>query len=323
MTMTDTTPLVSLDDIRRAREVIAGKVHRTPMLTATLLGKRLGIDLYFKAELFQKTGSFKPRGALNRLNRLSTDEKARGVISLSAGNHAAGLAYAAALSGTQATVVMPASAVRAKIEATQGYGAEVVLHIDITGMLARCQEIQQARNLTLVHPFDDPDVIAGQGTVGLEILEDVPAPDYVIVGVGGGGLISGVAAAIKLQSPATKVIGVEPVGAATMYRSLQENRPVTMDKLETIADGLAAPFGGKHTLAHMQRFVDEVALVTDEQIADALALIMERCKLVVEPAAAAGFAALLHGKVIVKPGAKVVCVLSGGNIDRQRLKQIL
>ncbi len=315
--------LVSLDDILHAREVIAGKVHRTPMLTSTSLGQRLGVELYFKAELFQKTGSFKPRGALNKLRRLTPEEKARGVITISAGNHAAGLAYAAGLSGTQATVVMPASAVRSKVEATQGYGGEVVLHGDVTGLMAKCLEIQQARNLTLVHPFDDLDVIAGQGTVGLEILEDAPAPDWVIVPVGGGGLISGIAAAIKALSPATKVVGVEPVGAAAMSRSLQENRPVTLEKIETIADGLAVPFGGQHTLAHMQRFVDDVALVTDEQIIDALGLIMERCKLFVEPAAAAGFAALLHGKVGAKPGAKVVCVLSGGNIDRSLLKQIL
>ena len=218
---------------------------------------------------------------------------------------------------------MPESAVQAKIDATRNYGANVVLHGDVRQLLAKATEIQQMENLTFVHPFDDPYIIAGQGTVGLEIIEDVPAPDYVVVPVGGGGLISGIAAAVKSLRRETRVIGVEPVGADALYRSLKQGSPVTMDKVETIADGLAAPFAGKNTLAHIQKFVDEIVLVTDDEIVDAMANIMERCKLYVEPAGAAGLAVLLQRKVKIPQGATVVCVLSGDNIDRNRLKQIL
>jgi len=315
--------LITLADIQMAREVIAGKVHRTPTITATNLGKRTNTQLFFKAEVFQKTGSFKPRGAINKLNSLSPEEKARGVITISAGNHAAGLAYAASLFGIQATVVMPENAVKSKVEATCGYGATVIQHGGPKDLLPKMQEIQQERNLTFVHPFDDPYVIAGQGTVGLEIVEDVPAPDVVIVAIGGGGLISGVAAAVKLKNPATKVFGVEPVGSSVMSQSLQQKQVAHLDTHSTIADGLAAPFTGEANLAHVQRFVDEVALVTDEEIGDSMRLILERCKLLTEPAGATAFAALLHRKFDIGPGAQVVCVLSGGNVDMSRLKTIL
>ncbi len=315
--------LIGLNDIRKAREVIAGKVHRTPTMSATSLGKLTGTQLCFKAEVFQKTGSFKPRGAINKLDSLSDEDKARGVITISAGNHAAGLAYAASLSGIQATVVMPANAVKSKIDATQGYGATVVLHGDMKGLFPKMQAIQQERNLIYIPPFDDPYVIAGQGTVGLEIIEDVPAPDVVVVGVGGGGLISGVAAAIKESSPKTRVIGVEAEGATAMLQSLQRNAVVHPETINTIADGLAAPFVGELNLAHVRRYVDDLVLVSDEEIALALGLILERCKILTEPAGAAAFAALLHRKFEVAPGAQVVCVLSGGNVDRSRLKTIL
>ncbi len=293
------------------------------MLSSTMLSEMTGMKLFFKAELFQKTGSFKPRGALNKLHSLSPEEKARGVIAMSAGNHAAGLAYAASVMGVQATIVMPEAAVKAKVEATRGYGATAVLHGTTKDLLPRARELQEQYNFTFVHPFDDPLVIAGQGTVGLEILEDVPAPDVVIVPVGGGGLIAGVATVIKAQSPSTRVIGVEPTGAAAMHASLQQNKPVSLEYISTVADGLAAPFAGTHTLEHVQRHVAEIVLVTDEEIIEAMLLIMERCKLFVETAGAAGFAALLHQKINPKPGSTVICVLSGGNIDRARLKQLL
>jgi threonine dehydratase len=314
---------IGLKEILEARQVISGKVHRTPSITATLLGKQFGVDLYFKAEVFQRTGSFKPRGALNKLYSLSENEKDRGVITISAGNHAAGIAYAASLLGIDATVVMPEGAPKSKIDATQGYGATVVLHGDVKGLLSKSQEIQKERNLTFVHPFDDLRVIAGQGTVGLEIVEDVPAPDVVVVPIGGGGLISGVATAIKESNPSVKVIGVEPTGADTMTQSLKQNRPVHPEVINTIADGLAAPFVGEHNLAHVQRYVDEVVLVTDEEMSQAMGLILERCKILTEPAGAAAFAALMHQKFAVKKGARVVCILSGGNVDLSRLKTIL
>ncbi len=314
---------VRLSDILKAQRVIADHVHRTPIISSTNLGQRIGATLYFKAEVFQKTGSFKPRGALNKLHHLTVEEKEQGVITISAGNHAQGLAYAASLMGINATVVMPQAAVKSKIKATKGYGAEVILHGKGKDLMTKCREIQQDRDLTLVHPFDDPYIIAGQGTIGLEILKDVVTPDVVVVPVGGGGLISGIATAIKSKNPKVKVIGVEPIGAAAMAQSLKQGTVVSLNNIDTIADGLAAPFAGEYTLAHVKKYVDEIVLVSDEEIIAALRLILERCKILTEPAGAAGFAALLFEKVVVPKGAQVVCVLSGGNIDRSYLKEIL
>lgn len=311
---------ISLEEIQSAQKIIAGKLHRTPILRSSYLGSLLNLQLSFKCENFQKTGSFKPRGVLNKLAHLTDEEKNKGVISLSAGNHAQALAWAATESGIASTIVMPATSVRNKIEATKGYGGEVVLTEG--PLLDRCLELQKERALTLVHPFDDLHIIAGQGTVGLEFLEESNDIDGVVVGIGGGGLISGIATAVKLKSLRTKVIGVEPEGAAVMSESLQQGTAVNLKKLQTIADGLAAPFAGEHTLIHVQRYVDEVVTVADEEIIDAMRLLMTRCKVVVEPAGAASLAALLAGKVKFSPGEKVVCVLSGGNIDVERLKTL-
>jgi len=319
--MTLETPLVKLGDILAAREVIVGRVHRTPTARTGYLGDRAGVRLLLKLEMFQKTGSFKSRGVLNRLHHLSRAEKHRGVVTLSAGNHAQALAWAASQEGITSVVVMPAKASRTKIEATRGYGGEIVLtHGDL---LATCQTIQKERNLVLVHPFDDPWIIAGQGTVGMEIIEDVPDLDTVLVGVGGGGLISGVAAAVKAVQPLASVFGVEPEGACAMTKSLERGEPIRLEKVETIADGLAAPFAGRLTLAHVQAHVDRMVTVTDRQIVEAMGLLLERCKVVAEPAAAAPVAALLSGQLDALRGAKVVCVLGGGNVDRERLKSIL
>jgi threonine ammonia-lyase medium form len=313
--------LVQLDEILAAQRFLSGKVHRTPLMGSSYLGDQAGVRLHFKLELFQKTGSFKPRGVLNKLHHLDEHDRQKGVITLSAGNHAQALAWAAKRIGIPATVVMPAGAVRSKIEATRAYGGEVILTED--DLLVTCLAIQKERDLTLVHPFDDPHIIAGQGTVGLEILEDAPEVDAVLVGVGGGGLISGIAAAIKARKPTVEVIGVEPEGASAITQSLQRGEPVRLDRVSTVADGLAAPFAGKHTLAHIQAHVDAMVTVSDEEIVGAMGLIMERCKVVAEPAAAASLAALLSGRVALPAGAAVVCVLSGGNVDRERLKALL
>jgi threonine dehydratase len=315
--------LITIDDIQAARQVIAGRLHRTPTLTATLLGDMLGVNLLFKAELFQKAGSYKPRGAINKLNSLTTEQKANGVVSMSAGNFAAGLAYAAGAMGVKATIVMPEAAVKAKVAATRGYGATAILHGAGKDLMPKAMELAEQQHLTFVHPFDDPAIIAGTGTVGLEIIEDVPAPDVVFVPVGGGGLIAGVATAIKTLSPSTRIIGVEPTGAVKMLTSVQQHKPLAAEKLNTIADGLAAPFAGVHTLEHVEKYVDEIVLVSDDEIKEAMLLIMERSKLFVEPSGAAGFAALLAHKVDVAAGSTVVCILSGGNIDREKLKAIL
>ncbi|HZT40823.1 MAG TPA: threonine/serine dehydratase [Chthonomonadaceae bacterium] len=319
--MSASAPLVTLDDVKAAREVIAGRLHRTPVMRSTYIGERAGVRLWLKMELFQKTGSFKPRGVLNRLGHLTAKEKARGVITLSAGNHAQALAWAARQAGIQATVVMPAGAVRSKVEATRGYGAEVV---QVDGdLMAACLALKEERNLTLIHPFDDLHVIAGQGTVGLEIVEDVPDIDCVFVGVGGGGLISGVSAVVKAHRPAAHVVGVEPQISDVMIRSLEAGTPAHLQGAQTIADGLNAPFVGRHNLAHAQAFVDEMITVSDDEIVQAMRLLMERCKVVAEPAGAASVAGLLSGRASVPSGATVVCVVSGGNVDRDRLKQLL
>lgn len=315
--------LITIDDIQAARQVIAGRLHRTPTLTASLLGDMLGVNLLFKAELFQKAGSYKPRGAINKLHSLSAEQKANGVVSMSAGNFAAGLAYAAGAMGVKATIVMPEAAVKAKVAATRGYGATAILHGAGKDLMPKAMELAEQQHLTFVHPFDDPAIIAGTGTVGLEIIEDVPAPDVVFVPVGGGGLIAGVATAIKTLSPSTRIIGVEPTGAVKMLTSLQQHKPLAAERLNTIADGLAAPFAGVHTLEHVEKYVDEIVLVSDDEIKEAMLLIMERSKLFVEPSGAAGFAALLAHKVDVPAGSTVVCILSGGNIDREKLKAIL
>jgi threonine dehydratase len=313
--------LLELEDIERARVRIVGRVHATPMMSSATVGDELGVRLHLKAELFQKTGSFKPRGVFSKLLSMDPADLSRGLVSLSAGNHAAALAYGATAVGAKATIVMPASAMRSKVEATRRYGGDVVQTEG--SLLAACLALQQERDLTLVHPFDDLAVMAGQGTVGLELLRQVPGAGMVVVPVGGGGLISGIAAAVKLQNPSVRVVGVEPAGADAMSRSLEEGTPAHLDQVDTIADGLAPPFAGEHTFAHVQAFVDEMVRVTDREIVDALGVLIQRCKLAAEPSGAASLAALTSGRVTPAAGSTVVCVISGGNIGPDVLKQLL
>ncbi len=316
--------LVTLEDIINAQEVISGQVHKTPLISATTIRKHLDVNLYFKAEIFQKMGSFKLRGVLNKLQTLTEKEKNNGVITISAGNHAQSLAYACKNLGIHAVIIMPAYAAKNKVKTTKNLGAEVNLHEDTHTLMDKLNEMQVERGLTLVHPFDDPLIIAGQGTLGLELLNDIPTiPDIVIVPVGGGGLISGVAAAIKIQHPEVRIIGVEPTGAAAMYESLQKNSVASLKVINTIADGLAAPFAGKHTLAHVKEYVDEIVLVSDEEIIDAIRFLLFEEKFLCEPAGAAGFAALLAKKIPTSRDKNIVCVLSGGNIDKGLLKTII
>ncbi len=317
------TDLVAFDSVVAARQVIAGRVHLTPVFGAELLGRRIGARLMLKAECLQKTGSFKPRGVLNKLQSLSEADRARGLITVSAGNHAQALAWGARQVGAACTVVMPANASRSKAAAAEAYGATVILHGAMAETFARMEELRVERNLTLVHPFDDPLIIAGQGTVGAEIAEQVPGVTKVLVPVGGGGLISGVALAVKHLRPETKVYGVEPTGASSMFQSRAAGHAVRLDKVDTIADGLAAPFTSELTYMMSQKYIDDVVTVTDEQVIEALRLVLAYAKLFVEPAGAAGIAALLFGKIPLTPGDTVVAVLSGGNIDLDRLKAIL
>jgi threonine dehydratase len=313
--------LTTLAAIDAAQKRLAGAVHRTPTFSASSLGQPLGVTLSLKAELFQKTGSFKVRGVLNKLRQLPPEAVARGFITLSAGNHGAALAWAARQAGSRATVVMPAHAVPSKVDLVRAYGGEPVLTAG--SMIEETQAIQAERGLTMVHPFDDAEIIAGHGTAGREILEDVPDPDVVIVPVGGGGLISGIAAAIKLTRPETQVIGVEPVGADVMSRSLAAGRPERLDRPTSVADGLCAPFAGDHTLAHVRQYVDRIVLVDDAAILGAVRVLIERAKLVAEPAGAAGLAALLSGVITTPAKTRVVCVVSGGNADPAVLRRVL
>lgn len=293
-------------------------------LTEARTGKRLRDDrLYVKAEHLQKTGSFKPRAALSKLTSLSAEEQARGVITLSAGNAGQAYAWAGSVEGVAVTVTMPARAVRSKVDACRDYGAEVVLHGEHVGAtLARLQELVAERGLTLVHPFDDPEVIAGNGSAGLEILEDLPDVDVVVVGVGGGGLISGVAIAIKESRPGVRVFGVEPEGSDAVSQAIKAGHVVRIDPV-SVADGLGAPFAGEWTLPICNRYVDDIVLLDDATILGGLRFAAERMKQVLEPAGAAALAAVLSGHVPISDGDRVCVVASGGNVETSRLGEFL
>jgi len=315
--------MVDIQDVRRAEQHIRGRVHRTPLLSSRTLGERIGAEVLLKTETFQRTGSFKARGVLNRLHHLTPDERARGLVTVSAGNHAQAVAWASTKEGVRATVVMPEHAVAAKVQACRDYGADVVLHGDVFAAFERMEQLRAQHGYTLVHPFDDPHVIAGQGTVGTEVCDDTPETDVVIVPAGGGGLLSGIAVAVRALRPRARIIGVEPSGAPAIRRALDEGKPVRLERIDTIADGLGAPATGPVVLEHVNALVDDVVTVSDDAIAEGLRFLLERCKILVEPAGAAGVAALLEGAVRVPRGARVAVILSGGNIDPARLRSLL
>jgi threonine dehydratase len=299
-------------------------VHRTPLLTSRILSEETGFDVRLKAELFQRTGAYKIRGALAKLAALSDEERGRGVVCSSAGNHAQGVALAAAMLGVRAIVVMAENATPSKIAATKGYGADVVLHGTIWDEAdGRARELVESEGLTYVHPFDDLDLIAGQGTLGLELHEQWPAVELVVVPIGGGGLISGVAVAVKQANPAIRVVGVESEGGPAMKRSVERGELVTLDRVDTVVDGLRVRRVGERTFRLVQEFVDELVEVPDEAIAENVLWVMSRCKLVVEGAAAATVAALREGRIAAPPATKVACILSGGNLDLSQLKGLL
>jgi len=311
---------IELSDIQSAAERIRGRVHRTPLLSASTIGERARVRLHLKCENFQKTGSFKPRGALNKVLSLSPAERAKGLITVSAGNHAQAVAWAARAVSVPCAVVMPEDAPRSKLDAVRGYGAEVILHADRATLFDRLHEEQAARRATFVHPFDDPVVLAGAGTTGLEIAEDLPEVDAVIVPVGGGGLMCGVVCAIKALLPGTRAIAVELAAGPGLRPALDAGKPVPVSRpARTLADGMTPPFVGAIPLEAARRFVDEIVTVTEEEIVSAMELILTRAKLYVEGSGAAATAALLAGKVTLPEGARVVAVVSGGNVDRERL----
>lgn len=321
MSVAATELSLDLADFQAARRNVAPYVYRTPVLTSRSLSEASGFDVRLKAELFQRGGSYKVRGPLNKIALLSDEERARGVICSSAGNHSQGVALAARQYGVRAVVVMAENATPAKVAATEGYGAKVVLHGSIWDEAnERALELVESEGLTYIHPFDDPQLIAGQGTVGLEIMEDVPDAEVVIVPIGGGGLISGVSMAVKAVSPGVRVVGVESSGAPAMKRSVEAGRRITLDEVECVIDGLRVKRVGEYTRSVVSRFVDEIATLPDARIFDAVLWLMTRAKLVTEGAAASPVAALLEGLVDAPAGAKTVCLLSGGNLDVEKLR---
>jgi threonine dehydratase len=308
---------VTRADVLAARERIAGRLHRTPMLTSRSLSERIGAPAFLKAELLQRTGSFKPRGVLNVLATLTPEERERGVIGISAGNHAQALAYGAALEGLDCLVVMWRGASEQKIAATRDYGAQVDLAADgPTSAFDRLEEVRSETGRVLVHPFDDPRTIAGQGTVGLEIAEDVPDLQAVVVPVGGGGLVSGIRVALD-----ARVIAVEPERSPALHAALEAGRSVPVQP-DSIADGLSAPFAGTTAVALCRDRVESV-LVTEAEIRQGMRFLYERAKLACEPAGAAATAALLAGKVALDPMRPVVVVVSGGNVASETASAIL
>jgi threonine dehydratase len=311
---------LKLSDFETVRERIAPFIKHTPLLTSRQLSERTGFEVRLKAEMFQRVGSYKIRGPLNKFALMSDEQKARGVVCSSAGNHAQGVALAAQIHKIRAVVCMAENATPAKIAATRGYGAEVVLHGTIWDEAnEKAKELVREYGLTYVHPFDDETLIAGQGTLGLEIVQDWPEVDAVIVPIGGGGLISGVSMAVKSFRPGIKVIGVESSDGPAMKTSIEAGRLETID-CRTIIDGLRVRRVGEINFDVVQRFVDGLVALPDREIFEAMIWIMERCKLVVEGAAAAPVAALLNGLIDLPPGSRVAVVLSGGNINLDQLR---
>lgn len=314
--------LVTLVDLRDAASILRGVIVRTPLLPDHGLTSSLGVPVWVKPEMLQRGGAFKLRGAYNFLARLSAEQRSRGVIAPSSGNHAQAVALAARLFGVSATVVMPETVTQAKRAGAERLGARVVLAGTTTmDRMTRAEEIARAEGGTLVPPYDHPIIIAGQGTIGLEIVEDLPDVGTVLVPVGGGGLSAGVATAIKLLSPATRVIGIEPEGAPKLSRARQAGRPTRLEKTESIADGLMAVEIGRTPFAHHQAYMDEVVTVPDSATRAAVRHLLDRLKLVAEPSGAITIAALMERLVVTR--GPTVAVLSGGNIEWDGLTAVL
>ncbi len=310
---------VDLKMIQEAREFLKGKISETPIFTAS----RMGENVYIKMENLQKTGSFKIRGAYNKMANLTEEQAKKGVISCSAGNHAQGVALSATQLGIKSYICIPSVAPLSKVDATRGYGGEVII-VDGTfdDAQAKAYEIQEERDLTYVAPFDDPYVIAGQGTIGLEILEQLPDVKYIVVPIGGGGLISGISIAVKSLKPDVKIIGVEAENAASMRASLDENKKVTLTSSNTMADGIAVKTPGDLTLEIVKEYVDEVVTVSEEEIQKTILRLIEEGKTTAEGAGATSIAAILEEKYDFSDG-KVCAVLSGGNINVNTVSRII
>jgi threonine dehydratase len=313
---------IPLQSIREAAARTRDRLHRTPVLSSRTLGERAGMRLLLKCESFQKTGSFKPRGALNIVLSMPDEHRARGLITVSAGNHAQAVAWAAGVAGVPCAVVMPTDAPRSKMDAVRGYGAAIVAHADRATLFDRLHEEEARTGASFVHPFDDPVGLAGAGTLGLEIVEQVPDVTCVVVPIGGGGLMAGVTSAVKALKPGCRVVGVELEAGPGMTPALAAGKPIPVPRAPTVADGLTPPFVGALPLEVARDLLDEIILIGEAEILEAMRMLLTRAKLYVEGAGATATAAVLAGKVKARSGEVVVSVVSGGNVDPERMLAI-
>ncbi len=312
----------SIDDFNNTLSDINKYIHKTPIVSSSSLNKIYNTNIFFKLELFQKTGSFKTRGAINKLLKLSDLERDKGVITISAGNHAQAISWACSQFNIKSKIVMPFDASPSKVEATKSYGGEVILTKN--NMMDECNDIKEREGLTFIHPFDDIDIILGQGTIGVEIIEKLNNIDYAFISIGGGGLISGIACVLKSINPKIKIIGVEPINSNVMTKSISSNKPETFDTNinKTLADGLAAPFAGNLTFEFVKKYVDEIINVSENEMIESMRVIIERLKVIPEAAASACFVPILKNKLNIKKNTNSIIVLCGGNIDLDKLKKL-
>jgi len=312
----------SIDDFNNTLSDINKYIHKTPIVSSSSLNKIYNSNIFFKLELFQKTGSFKTRGAINKLLKLSDLERDKGVITISAGNHAQAISWACSKFNIKSKIVMPFDASPSKVEATKSYGGEVILTKN--NMMDECNDIKEREGLTFIHPFDDIDIILGQGTIGVEIIEKLNNIDYAFISIGGGGLISGIACVLKSINPKIKIIGVEPINSNVMTKSISSNKPETFDTNinKTLADGLAAPFAGNLTFEFVKKYVDEIINVSENEMIESMRIIIERLKVIPEAAASACFVPILKNKLSIKKNTNSIIVLCGGNIDLDKLKKL-
>ena len=312
----------SIDDFNNVLSDINKYIHKTPIVSSSSLNKIYNSNIFFKLELFQKTGSFKTRGAINKLLKLSDIERDKGIITISAGNHAQAISWACSQFNIKSKIVMPFDASPLKVEATKSYGGEVILTKN--SMMDECNDIKEREGLTFIHPFDDIDIILGQGTIGVEIIEKLNNIDYAFISIGGGGLISGIACVLKSINPKIKIIGVEPINSNVMTKSISSNKPEIFDTNinKTLADGLAAPFVGNLTFEFVKKYVDEIINVSENEMIESMRVIIERLKVIPEAAASACFVPILKNKLNIKKNANSIIVLCGGNIDLDKLKKL-
>lgn len=312
----------SLDNFNSVLKRISPYINKTPIISSSSLNDMFDLDIVFKLELMQKTGSFKARGAINKVLQLSEDERSRGVVAISAGNHAQATSWACTQFGIKSKIIMPHTASQSKIDATKSYGGEVILTKE--KMMDACQELIDKENLSFVHPFDDLDILMGQGTVSLEVINEIKNLDYAFISIGGGGLIAGMGSVLKQINPKIKIIGVEPINSNVMTNSIKSDKPETFDTInnKTIADTLAAPFAGNITFEYVKKYVDDIINVSEDEMIESLRMMIERLKIVPEPSASACFVPIVCNKLNIPYNSKCLVVVCGGNIDLKKIKSL-